>query len=264
MSMKNLLCLCAASALAVVAYGEGMWTGLSDEAHVMGPKIGETDLLGKVVLVDTTFDGRIEQIWSSFKTKKFMTVGSVRESIQGLKAKSYPVYKRFGLAVGDPNTRMFVVNHRGRVVYAGSSDRDATEAVVNALGQVGMPLSLTGGASLRKFKSMEKKLVLGKAIKSDVKALENAVKKGDGKIATKVQKADAAEARQILKAIAEGREDAKREIDVLMRANPEEAVKAIKAFTVTFPEEGAAYKDRIPELTERVKELKAAQKAARK
>ena len=259
--MKSIVMTLVAAA-AFTAFSEGMWSGLSADAHVMGPVITEADLLGKVVLVDTTFESRIGQIWESFKTKKFATVGSVRVSGKIPPGLTYPVYKKFGLASGDPNTKMFVVNHRGRVVYAGSSDRDATEAIVNALGQVGAPLSLTTGVPLKNYKSLEKKLQLGKNIKNDVKALESAVKKADGKSASKVDREKGAEARKILRAIADGKADAQREIEIEMRSNPEAAVKTIKEFAVTFPEEGKEYQDRLPELAEKAKEFAAARKAA--
>lgn len=254
--MKKTVCLCAVLALASAACGEGMWTGLTDDAHVMGPKLTEADLVGKVVLVDSTFEPRIEQIWTSFKTKRFMTVGSVRASGKIPGGLTYPVYKKFGLAEGNPNGRLFVVNHRGRVVYSGQSDRDATEAVVNALGQVGAPLSLTGAVTPSLFKAMGKKLVLGKNIKSDVKTLEGAVEKAKKKTATKVDREKGAEAAELLKAIAEGKADAMREIAVVKRTNPSEALKLIKDFTVTFPEEGKAYQELVTELNGKLKTAK--------
>ena len=255
----NLICALVA-ACTVSALADGFWTGLGDGAHVSGPVLSEDDLDGKVVLVDTTFIPRIQEIWSSFKGKPFMTVGSVRVSGKIPSGITYPVYKKFGLAERDPGTKMFVVNDRGRVVYAGSSDRDATEALVTALGQVGMPVSLTGTVGLRKFKSMEKSLVLGKSIKSQVGRLESAVKAAERKSASKVQRADAAEAREILRAIADGKADARREIGRLMRSRPDQALKAIKEFSTTFPDDAAEYKEKIPELTERAKALKAAGK----
>lgn len=253
--MKNVTAF-AVALLCAATWADGLWTGLEAGAHVTGPEITEADLLGKVVFVDTTFDARIEQIWSGFKTKKFMTVGSIRASGKIPGGLTYPVYKKFGLAVGDPGAKMFVVNHRGRVVYAGASDRDATEAIVNALGQVGAPMSLTGAVSPTLFKAMAKKLQLGKNIKSDVKALEGAVEKAKKKTATKVDRAKAEEAAALLRAIAEAKDDAQREIRIVARANPAEALKLIKDFSVTFPEEGKAYAELIPELTEKAKAAK--------
>lgn len=253
---KSLVWAVAFACTVALRAEEGLWTGLGEDAHVMGPTVSEESLSGKVVFVDTTFEPRIEQIWSSFKTKKFVTVGSVRESRKLPSGITYPVYKRFGLASGDPNTRMFVVNERGRVVYAGSGDREATEAIVNAISSIGAPVSLTGSVPLSAFKSMEKKLKLGKNIKSDMTTLQNAVKKAGAKSASKVDRAKGSEASQLLRAIADARADAQHEIAFAIKRNPAEALKLIKEFTVTFPEEGKGYKEMIPELTERAKAAK--------
>ena len=268
--------VCAASARA-----GGFWRGLDEASHYSGPALTEEDLAGKVVLVDEwgvncppcrALLPRMQAIWSSFKSKPFVLLGSHRQGLAkdrvaelvAANKLTYPIYERAGLAAGEPPNGggipfLYVVNHRGKVVYSGRDEREATEAVVNAIGAVGAPLSLTGGVVLRgKYKPLEKKLVLGKAIRNDVKALEAAVKKGGAKTATKAQLDDAETAAEILKAIEAAKDEARAEIEVQRASDPAAAVKTIKAFMTTFPEEGAQYRDQLAELAERARAQKPA------
>ena len=273
--MKAVFLVCAVAA--VFGARAELWRGLEDANHYSGPKITEADLAGKVVLVDCwgincppcrALLPRMEEIWSSFKTKPFVLLGShcqgkdeaaVKELVTKNKL-TYPVYQ-FAGSVNAPNFSglpfMYVVNHRGKVVYAGSSERDATEALVTAIGYVGMPPDIVPGVAFRKYKALEKKFRLGNSIKSDVKKLQKDVKQfAKAKAPIQIQQREEAEA--ILAALKTGMADVQDEIKALMTTDPEKALKFIKQFQVTFPEEGKAYDGEIPALKEKVAELKAA------
>lgn len=258
----------------VAVSSEAAWRNLSDDAHYAGPKLTEQDLTGKVVLVDCwgvhcppcrALLPRMEQLWKSFKSKPFVLVGShcqgrnpekVKELVEANKL-TYPIYERFGLADGEPSFRalpfMYVVNHRGRVVYSGSDERAATEALVTAIGEIGGPMSLCGGVSLKKFKGFQKKLRVGMSIKTELKKLEAAAA---GKNAALSE-----EAKAILEAIESAKGEVKEEIDGLIKSNPEEAIRLIKLFAVTWPKDAADYKAQIPALQKAVAEAKKAAKA---
>lgn len=279
--MKKLM-LFAVVLGALVAQAE-IWKGLGEGNYYAGPKLTEADLLGKVVLVDCwgvncppcrALLPRMEQVWQSFKSKPFVLLGSHRQGhapekvAELVKANklTYPQYNGAGLASGEPSFRgipfLYVVNHRGKVVYSGHDERAATEAIVNALGEVGGSYNLAGGVIFRKYKALEKQLVLGKPVKTIVKKLEADVKKASGKTANAAQKEQAEEAEAILKALEEAKGDIKQDIEIQKAKNPADALKTIKAYMTTFPEEGTAYKDEIADLTAKAKEFAAEQKKA--
>ncbi len=277
-----LLVACVLSAHILSA---AQWKGFSDASYYSGPKITEADLQGKVVLVDLwgvncppcrAMLPQIEKIWQSFKSKPFYVIGAhsqgrkeaeVKELVKKNKL-TYPIYDFAGL-VGAPSSNglpfLYVVNHRGRVVYSGRDEKAATEAIVNALGVLSTGVSsLVGDVSLKHYKSLEKQLVLGKSIKSHIKKLEGDIKKANGKMANAQAKAKADEAEQILRAIDTAKKDAKDEIQALMTSNPAKAIKLIGDFAKTFPDDGATFKEKIPELKEKAAEMKAAEKAKAK
>ena len=282
--MKKLMAVVFSAGLALAAQAVG-WKGLGEGNYYAGPKVTEADLAGKVVLVDCWGFGcppcrallpRMEEIWKSFRSKPFVLLGSHRQGRQPEKVAAlvkankltYPQYDGAGIAAGEPSFRgipfLYVVNHRGKVVYSGHSDREATEAVVNALGEIGAPPTLIPGVILSRkspYKSLEKRLILGKPAASVVKKLQGDIKKASAKSATAVQKAAAEEAEAMLKAIEEAKTDYKTDIARLKTTNPPEALKMIKAYMASFPAEGAEYKDEIADLTVKAKEFAAEQKA---
>ena len=282
--MKKLMAVVFSAGLALAAQAVG-WKGLGEGNYYAGPKVTEADLAGKVVLVDCWGVGcppcrallpRMEEIWKSFRSKPFVLLGSHRQGRQPEKVAAlvkankltYPQYDGAGIAEGEPSFRgipfLYVVNHRGKVVYSGHSDREATEAVVNALGEIGGPPTLIPGVILSRkspYKSLEKRLILGKPAASVVKKLQGDIKKASAKSATAVQKAAAEEAEAMLKAIEEAKTDYKTDIARLKTTNPPEALKMIKAYMASFPAEGAEYKDEIADLTVKAKEFAAEQKA---
>lgn len=253
----------------------GGWKNIDDDNWISGAKLKESDLAGKVVLVDEwgyrcppclAMLPRIEQIWQSFKGKPFMVVGSHRQgkadevaAVVKENGLTYPVYHGAGLAAGEPDNGraipfLYVVNHRGKVVYSGRSDREATQAIVEAVMKIGQMPSLTEGVIIRKYKSLQKGLVLGKPLKTAISALQKDVAKGQAKNATKAMRDKAAEAAEILESIKKGQAEAKEEIESSKATNPAEAVKLVKAYMVSFPEDAADYKAELPALVAAAKE----------
>jgi len=274
-----------AVAAATLAASAGMWRGLDEAKWYSGPKITEDDLVGKVVLVDCwgvncppcrALLPVMQKYWSSFKGKNFVLIGShcqgrAEDQVKALVKENgltYPIYDRAGLAQDEPNFSglpfMYVVNHRGKVVYSGNSHQAAITAAQDAILMVGQPPSLTGGLVFDKkspYRNIDKQLVLGKPIASIVKKLEGDVKKASTKAATPAQKAAAEEAAAILKAVEESKTEIPREIEMRAAKNPVEALELVKLFRKTFPVEGEVYKEKLPEMEAAAKEWKSAEKA---
>lgn len=283
--MKRItVAVAAMSVLATAALGAQQWKGLTDENYYSGPKITADDLAGKVVLVDEwgincppcrALLPFMQKLWNANKDKNFVLIGSHRQGREVAKVKelvdankmTYPVYDYAGIAEEPANGGglpfMYVVNHRGKVIYSGRDADLAFAEVQAAILAVNAPPSLCDGVQFQAFKPMSKQLVLGKSIKSQVKTLEAAVKKGNGKNPTAVQQKQAEEAQSILDAINTAKTDLKEEIEAKKATNPEEALKLVKAYITTFPAEGAAYKPELPELSAKAAEWKKAQKAAK-
>lgn len=269
-----------------LALHAGAWNYLEDKCYYSGPKITEADLEGKVVLVDLwgvhcppcrQLLPAMQKTWNAFKSKPFILIGSHRQGRKPDLVKqlvdanklTYPIYDFVGLA-NEPSSGgglpfMYVVNHRGKVVYSGRSHQEATEAVVNALGDLNAPPTLTPGIVFGKkspYKALEKKLILGKPVAGVIRQLENDVKKAGSKTATAQQKAAAPEAEAILKAIAEAKVSLKEDIERTRKTKPAECLKLVKGYMGSFPEEGAEYKAELPELTAAAKEAEAEAKKA--
>lgn len=269
----------AFAALSVFSLNAANWRGLDDSSYYSGPKISEADLAGKVVMVDQwgincppcrALLPAMQKLWNANKSKPFVLIGShcqgrnpekVKELVDANKL-TYPIYDWAGLADAPSNGGglpfMYVVDHRGKVVYSGRSHEEAEAAVQKAIAAVGAMPTLCGGVTLQAFKAMEKSLVLGKSVKSQVKALHAAVKKGEAKSATPVQQKQAEEAKAILAAIEEAKADIKGEIESKRESDPEEAYKLAKAYVASFPVEGKDLKPQLADMAARAKERKAA------
>jgi hypothetical protein len=279
--MNKTVAALSLAVLSAFSLGAAEWMNLADENYYSGPKIKAEDLVGKVVLVDEwgvncppcrALLPAMQSLWNSNKTKPFILLGSHRQGRSDSKVKelveanklTYPIYERAGLSVEPDNDGglpfMYVLDHRGKVVYSGRSHDEVVSAVQKAIAAIGSMPVLCGGVQLQAFKSMEKQLVLGKAIKAPVKTLQAAVKKGSAKNATAVQQRQAEEAKAILAAIDEAKGDVKNEIEAKRTSNPEEALKLVRAYITTFPAEGAEYKAELPELSAKAAEWKKAKK----
>ena len=275
----NRAALTALVALSALSINAEMWQGLTDANYYCGPKITEADLAGKVVMVDQwgikcppcrALLPSMQKLWNANKSKPFVLIGA---HCQGRNPKevqalvdanklTYPIYDWAGLAnapsSGGGLPFMYVVDHRGKVVYSGRSHEEAEAAVQKAIAAIGAMPVLCGGVALQAFKAMEKSLVLGKSVKSQVKALHAAVKKGEAKSATPVQQKQAEEAKAILAAIEEAKVDVKNEIESKRESDPEEAYKLAKAYVASFPVEGKDLKPQLADMAARAKERKAA------
>ncbi len=274
----NRATIVAFAVLSALSINAGTWNGLDDSNYYSGPKISESDLAGKVVMVDKwgvncppcrALLPAMQKLWNANKSKPFMLVGShcqgrnpekVKELVDANKL-TYPIYEWAGLDNAPSSSGlpfMYVVDHRGKVVYSGRSHEEAEAAVQKAIAAIGAMPVLCGGVSLQAFKSMEKQLVLGKSVKTQVKTLNAAVKKGEAKNATPVQKKQAEEAKAILAAIEEAKTDITNEIESKRETDPEEAYKLAKAYVASFPSEGAELKSQLPEMAAKAKERKSA------
>lgn len=269
------------SALAAISLNAATWSGLDDSKYYSGPKITEADLAGKVVLVDMwgvncppcrRLLPVMQKFWDSNKSKPFMLIGShcqgrlpdkVKELVDAHKL-TYPIYEWAGLANNAPRSNglpfMYVVDHRGNVVYSGRDHQECEAAALKAIKAVGSMPVLCGGVSLKTFKAMEKQLVLGKSIRNQVKTLERAVKKGEHRRATEPQKEQGEEAKEILAAIEAAKSEIKSEIDSIADSDPVEAHKLAQAYVKTFPKEGKELKAELPKMAAKAKEWKKANK----
>ena len=275
MTKKTIIAaVCVAAAL--FANGAAKWKNLDDKSHVSGPKLTEADLLGKAVLVyywDCSIDAsvkylpEVEKVWNSFKTKKFQVVGNyvgtkndekVKEAVQKNKV-TFPVYYKFSL---DPDPKVQweqvpyfnVVNHRGVSVLGKAGVKEAIEAAVEAIGAIGMPVSLCGDVEFKKFKGMAGQLKLGKNLTNILKTLEKKKADKDPNVSS--------EASEIISAVESAKDDIKADIELYCEADPAEAIKLIQLFTKTWPKDDACqgFKEKMPELKEKAKEKAKADK----
>ena len=133
------------------------WKGLEPENWYCGKKLTEKSLEGKIVMVyvfsESSEDSvallpRIENVWSAYKSKPFVVIGSHRggksTKVANLIKKSkvtFPVYEDAGRtkepSAGGRYPIVYVVDDSGQMIYRGRSDLEATEAVVTAIPDVG-------------------------------------------------------------------------------------------------------------------------------
>ena len=277
--MKNTL-LAAVVLAALCASGAAKWKNLNDKAYVCGDKLTEEDLLGKAVLVyywdceetkSVMLLPEIEKVWNSFKTKKFQVVGNyvgvkndekVKAAVHKHKV-TFPVYYKFSLdpdpKVGFQKAPFFnVVNHRGVSVLGKGSVKEAIEAAVEAMGSIGMPVSLCGDVEFKKFKGLAGQLKLGKNVSNIVKALEKKKADKDPNVA--------GEAQEILSAMERTMDDVKADIELYSEVDPAEAMKLVQLFLKTWPkdESAAGFKESMSELKKKAAEKAKADKAKTK
>ena len=270
-------CLLAATG----AFGAASWKNLDDASYMAGDKLSTDDLIGKVVLVyywdlseaaSVKYLADVEKVWNSFKTKKFVVVGSYQGAKDAAKVKeavakekiTFPVYYKFSL---DPDPKVAfqkspffnVVSHRGASLLGKASVKEATEAVVNAIGAIGMPVSLCGDVEVKKFKGLAGQLKLGKNVSTAVKTLTKESQKAkDPNVAS--------EAQELLSAIDRARDDVKEDIELMKKVDPAEAIKLVTLFMKTWPKDDAVagYKEEMPELKKAAAEKAKADKAKAK
>lgn len=281
--MKKILMLTVA--VAALAADAVSWKGLTDANWYSGPKITETDLAGKVVMVDKwgvncppcrALLPKMEEVWKSFKNKNFVLLGShcqgrkeaqVQELVKANRL-TFPIYDWAGLAEGEPQSRgipfLYVVNHRGKVVYSGHNHNAAMEAAQEAILALDLPPTLLGDVVLEKrspYKPLEKQLVLGRNISSIVKKLEKDVKNAQKRTAKQSDRDNAEIASKILSAIEDARREIPSEIEIKKSTNPVEALNLLINYSKTFPKDSVELKKQIPELKKAAAEWKKAEKA---
>lgn len=281
--MKKILMLTVA--VAALAADAVSWKGLTDANWYSGPKITETDLAGKVVMVDKwgvncppcrALLPKMEEVWKSFKNKNFVLLGShcqgrkeaqVQELVKANRL-TFPIYDWAGLAEGEPQSRgipfLYVVNHRGKVVYSGHNHNAAMEAAQEAILALDLPPTLLGDVVLEKrspYKPLEKQLVLGRNISSIVKKLEKDVKNAQKRTAKQSDRDNAEIASKILSAIEDARREIPSEIETKKSTNPVEALNLLINYSKTFPKDSVELKKQIPELKKAAAEWKKAEKA---
>ena len=281
--MKKILVFFAA--IATLGANAVSWKGLDESNWYSGPKITEADLAGKVVMVDKwgvfcppcrALLPKMQEIWKSFKGKNFILLGShcqgrKEAEVQNLvKANklTFPIYDWAGLAEGEPRSSgipfLYVVDHRGKVVYSGHNHNMALEAAQAAILALDLPPTLLGDVVIEKgspYKSLEKLLVLGKNISSVVKKLEKDVKNAEKRSAKQADKDNAEVASRILAAIEEARREIPAEIELKKSSNPPDALELLINYSKTFPKDSVELKKQIPELRKAAAEWKKAEKA---
>lgn len=114
------------------------WVNLDEDHYVAGRKCSSGYLRGKVVLVcqDDSLAARMEEIWTSFKMKPFVLIGTFDKAPKG---GSFPVYAQAGMEGKTSTKAVYVVDQIGRVRYVGADERRATEAVVTLLTDLESP-----------------------------------------------------------------------------------------------------------------------------
>ncbi len=271
---KAMMVMCVLAALC--ASGAAKWKNINDKSYLGGEKITEKDLIGKAVIVyyfdimdeqSIKYLSEIESVWGAFKNKKFMLLGNYvgsrdEEKIKSLLSKnkvSFPVYYKATL---DPDPKVgfaktpycCVVNHRGVVVYCGANIKEMQAKGVEALSVIGMPVSLCGDVTFKKFKGLANQIKLGRNVTSIVKKLDREAKDKDPNVS--------AEAQEILSAIDMAKDAVKSDIEMYSEVDPEEAIKIIQMYIKTWPKDDATpdFKKSIKDLKKAAKEMMKAEK----
>ena len=277
--MKSLMVVALALAAGFSAFAESpVWVNIFDNTYYSGPKLSAKELDGKVVLVDEwgvncppcrMLLPLMQKFWAANRNRPFVLIGSHRQGRMPAEVGklvnenkiTYPVYDHAGIEHEPDNDGglpfMYVLNHRGRVVYHGRDHEEAFASVLQAIKAIGTLPSLCEGFEFDAFRTMAKTLTLGGSIKSQLKQLEGAVKKGEAKNATELQAKQAEEAKRLLAAIEQSKTELLKDIDRLRESRPDEALKLAKAYVVTFPKEGAELKRELPAMTEKAKSVKS-------
>ena len=132
--------------------------------------VTERALDGKIVMVyvfsESNEDSvallpRIENVWSAYKSKPLVVLGSHRggksakaENLIKKAKVTFPVYEDAGRtqepSAGGRYPIVYVVDDTGRMIYRGRSDLEATEAIVTAIPNVSRNSAARNGAKTGK------------------------------------------------------------------------------------------------------------------
>lgn len=131
------------AAAALVALGGATawafeWGNIDEDHYVAGRRCSAGYLRGKVAMVcrDPELAPRLEEIWTSFKTKPFILIGSYE---QAPKDVSFPIYNGVHLVDKPIAEPIFVVDETRAVRYRGKDERRATEVLVTLLTDMEAP-----------------------------------------------------------------------------------------------------------------------------
>lgn len=170
--------------------GAAGWENLDDAHRVSGRRLSSAYLTGKVVLVsrDPGHAKRLQEVWSSFRGKPFIVLGTYGKTPEGV---TFPVYTDADLVSGLAG-QMFVVDALGEVVYNGAVVPDAIEASVTAMTDLAAPPDY---AAWKRYFAFEAKELPGKALnrladlKKDAKLRRIAFSNAEKKARMKTEKA---------------------------------------------------------------------------
>ena len=146
------------------------WKGLEPENWYCGKKLTESSFDGKIVMVYVFSESdedsvallpRIENVWSAYKSKPLVVLGSHRggksakaENLIKKAKVTFPVYEDAGRtkepSAGGRYPIVYVVDDTGRMIYRGRSDLEATEAIVTAIPNVSRNSAARNGAKTGK------------------------------------------------------------------------------------------------------------------
>lgn len=226
--------------LSVLAVSASKWQGLTDENWYSGPKLTEESLVGKVVLVDKwgvncppcrALLPAMQKDWNTFKNKNFVLLashcqGRMAAEVEALVKEhklSFSIYDNAGINREPPCNGipfLYVVNHRGKVVYSGHNHDDAINAVQIAIKEANLPPTLMADVEIGEnspYRALCKQLILGKNISPVIRKLEADIRNSEKRAATDVQKINASVAKQILASIEEARTSMPKEIEALRK-----------------------------------------------
>lgn len=143
------LALLAAVIITAPSLRADTWRNLDDENHIAGRMCRAGYLTGKVILLSRAVDDaqRLEEVWSSFKTKSFVLLGAYASAPQGV---TFPVYAA-ATRDGAPLSPLVLFDATGRIVYSGADVNAATEALVTALTDFAAPPTVVAFRALLNF-----------------------------------------------------------------------------------------------------------------
>ncbi len=261
---KAFLLLAASVAISAVA---GEWKGLEEANWIFGRKIAPAELRRKVVfVVDWGLDSAAGAAQDLIFVQKNVIgqknsghpveiVASCRSTatMEDMKAAApkyfsakCPVYQgvEFSDAPGSANLPFYYVVDPSRTVrYSGNDKNDAVVAMVEILTDMPIAGQILSGVPLKKFKNLQKTLVMGR--KAEGAALASV------RMALKSKKpAEVEEAQAVLDAVEKAKQNLKDEIkECLETGDKGTALRDIRWLCASWPSEREAYAEEFKRLS---------------
>lgn len=204
------------------------WSGLTEENYACGPKLTQSQLKGRVVLVDmwATWCGpcrgmmpHTEELAKKFKGKAIVIGSHVdrgysKEGVERYVSEnkfSFSFYKDVKIVGEDVHFDggipfLYVVNKKGKVVCWGRNPAAIEKAIVEALAESG-GATFVGDDDLVCYKHLKGKLLPGKNVEGILKALKADVAAANNNPSSKTFAKRKEEAVKIAKAVKEYKED---------------------------------------------------------